>query len=277
VPFKSLLRPIRFSLEIVGRNNGMAWTEVCKMQAVAQVDKRKEVSGSIRNALRELSKESGIPYGTLRNWYYQINGVPKIRNASKSDAAKETRKIADLRTLTFDSGRKKILFELGETDGNRLLAMQEYRVAAKGKETATKHRLIIPLDLFSQFREAMDRIEVMIKGGCSEEPEVVGSDHEEDDELEPPAGDDEGLAQDNAVDLNEGDKELSPAPADATEDTTVEAEFVQCADCVHFAVKKGAPEENGACNSRLGSWNGPVLQSPHEPHPCPNFHGEEHE
>ena len=34
----------------------MAWTDACKIEAVAQVDKRKEVSGSIRNALREVIK-----------------------------------------------------------------------------------------------------------------------------------------------------------------------------------------------------------------------------
>ena len=249
----------------------MAWTEGCKMQAVAQVDKRKEVSGSIRNALRELSKESDFPYGTLRGWYYQINGVPEIRNTSKSDAAKETRKIADLHTMTFDSGRKKISFELVETNSNRLLAMQECRVAAKGKESATKHRLIIPLDLIAQFREAMEGIEALIKAEYSEEPEVVGSDHEEDKEVGSSSGDDGGLSQNNEVDDTGVETEASPAPADGAEDTTVGVEPVQCADCVHFEPKKYAPEENGACNPITMAWNGQAFQPPHEPHPCPNF------
>ena len=81
----------------------------------------------------------------------------------------------------------------------------------------------------------------------------------------------ECLSQGNEVDSLGPETEAPPAPADATEDTDVEAELVQCVDCVHFAVKKGAPEENGVCNSRSGSWNGPVFQPPHEPHPCPNF------
>jgi hypothetical protein len=227
--------------------------------------------GGTRNALCELAKESGIPYGTLRDWYYQKNGVPKIRKPSKSDAAKETRKIADLLTLTSDSGRKEILFELTETDGNRFLAMQEYRVAAKGKETATKHWLIIPVDLIAQFREAMDGIEAMIEGGFSEAPESGGSDPQEENKVEPPAGDDRGVPPENEVDDLEEKTEPSAAPVDGAEPTSVEPELVQCVDCKHFAIKPWAPEDDGACNLIKGNWNSQLSQLPHEPHPCPNF------
>lgn len=249
----------------------MAWTEVCKMQAVAQVDKRKEVSGSIRNALHELSKESEIPYGTLRDWYYQIKGVPKIRNTSKSDAAKETRKIADLHTMIFDSGRKKISFELVETDGNRLLAMQEYRIGRKAKEIPTKNRFAVTMDLIAQFRTALDQAVVIIQERCPVESGADVPEHGEDDQVELTAEADEGDTREN--DSDGLGVEITPPPSstDATEDATVEAELVQCGDCVHFAANTYVPEKNGACNSRSGSWNEPVFQPPNELHPCPNF------
>jgi len=249
----------------------MAWAETCKMDAVAQINKRKEFTGSLRNALRELSKESDIPYGTLKRWYYP-ESVPNNGNMPpKSSVEKETSTIINLHTMQFDSGRKKIVFGLLETEGNRFLAMQEYRVGQKDKETPTKNRLILSVDLISQFRSALEQVEVLIQERCSGESGAVGSDHKKDDEVEPPAGDAGDLAQDNAVDPNGEDTELSPAPADGAEDTSVEAELVQCADCAHFAVQTWAPEENGACNARSGSWNGKVFQPPHEPHPCPNF------
>jgi hypothetical protein len=249
----------------------MAWSDTCKMDAVAQIDKRKEIRGAVRKALCELAKESGIPYGTLRDWYYQNNGVPKIRNKLKPDDAKKTRKIADLNTLTFDSGRKEILFKLTETDGNRFLEMQEYRVGKEGKEIATKNRLIIPLDLIAQFREDMDGIEAMTKGGFSEAPESGGSDPQEENKVEPAAGDDQSVPRDNEVNGLGEKTEPSLAPADGAEAITVEAEFVHCVDCKHFAIKTWAPEKGGPCSLIKGNWNGKLAQSPHEPHPCPNF------
>jgi|GEM_PF-4375080 len=48
----------------------MAWTDSCKIEACAQIDKRKDEVGGIRPAIKALSKESGIPEGTLREWYY---------------------------------------------------------------------------------------------------------------------------------------------------------------------------------------------------------------
>lgn len=249
----------------------MAWTDACKVEAVAQIEKRKEFSGGLRNAFRELSKESGIPYGTLRRWYYP-ESVPNNGNIPpESSIDKETCATSDLHTLMHDSGRKKIIFRLRETDGNWSLVMQEYRMERKGKEVATKNRLIMPLNLFFQFREAMDAIIVMIRKGCSTESGAGGSDPQENEEVDPPAGADRGDTQDIEHDGIGVETEPSPAPADGAEPTTVEAEFVQCVDCVHFAVKKWAPEENGACNSRSGSWNETVFQPPNEPHPCPNF------
>ena len=160
----------------------MAHRGVCPDMACQRVAIELERQASERRACQVVAVELGIPLKTVLTWIYRDKVTSKdVTNAPSKNIEKETSTITDLHTLTFDSGRKKISFELVETDGNRLLAMQEYRVAAKGKESATKHRLIIPLDLIAQFREAMEGIEALIKAECSEEPEVVGSDHEEDD------------------------------------------------------------------------------------------------
>jgi hypothetical protein len=269
----------------------MAWTETCKMDAVAQINKRVEGGGSLRNALRELSKESDIPYHTLQKWYHprknENASVAENGYTPKAENKNQPRTTFDLYSLLLDSGKKKILFGLSKTDDDHFLVIQEYRVAAKGKEIATKHRLVMPVDLFSQFRSALEQVEVLIQERCSGEPDVDvpdpqedaqvespavdDSDHEEDDEVEPPDGDDGGDTQDDGQ-VATG---IPPTSADGAEATTVEAEFVQCIDCVHFAVKKGAPEENGACNSRSGSWDGKVFQPPHGAHPCKNFGGGE--
>lgn len=47
----------------------MAWTDSCKIEAVAQIKKKAE-STSIRDAIKKLSEESGIPIGTLKRWYW---------------------------------------------------------------------------------------------------------------------------------------------------------------------------------------------------------------
>ncbi len=251
----------------------MAWTETCKVDLRAQVEKRKEICGGVRPAIRELSKESSIPYGTLRDWYYKGDSVPKIRNTSKSDPSKQTGKIADLHTLTFDSGRRKILFELVETDGNRFLVMKECRLGRKGKETFTKNRLTVSMDLLPHFRAALEQVEVLIRERSSAESDADGSNPQENDEVGPPHGDDGGLVQENEVDLNGEGMDLSPEPANGAEDRIVETDLVRCADCAHFAAFKSAPEQNGACNSRSGPWNGKnnYFQPPHELHPCESF------
>jgi len=59
----------------------MAWTDACKIEACAQIDRRREEMG-LRAALRHLSRESGIPYGTLKRWYYP-DSVPKNGNTKK--------------------------------------------------------------------------------------------------------------------------------------------------------------------------------------------------
>jgi hypothetical protein len=50
---------------------GKPWTDQCKIDACAQIEKRKQEVGGLRKALRELATESDIPYDTLKRWYYK--------------------------------------------------------------------------------------------------------------------------------------------------------------------------------------------------------------
>jgi hypothetical protein len=52
---------------------GKPWTEQCKIDARAQIEKRKEEVGEAKKAMTELAGESGIPYYTLKRWYYKEN------------------------------------------------------------------------------------------------------------------------------------------------------------------------------------------------------------
>jgi hypothetical protein len=75
-------------------------------QTARQIEKRKKAYGGVRPAIRELSKESGIPIGTLKRLFYPQecpkNGTPKpIQN----NITKETCTISEMHTL-IDSGKK---------------------------------------------------------------------------------------------------------------------------------------------------------------------------
>ncbi|MFC1877707.1 hypothetical protein ACFL2E_10630 [Thermodesulfobacteriota bacterium] len=57
----------------------MAWTDACKYEACNQVEHKKETEGiSARRAIRVLSKESGIPQGTIRRWVYPSSDHKKV-------------------------------------------------------------------------------------------------------------------------------------------------------------------------------------------------------
>ena len=51
----------------------MAWTETCKIDANKQIDHLVEQDMSITEAIKKLSAESEIPYGTIQRWYYPRN------------------------------------------------------------------------------------------------------------------------------------------------------------------------------------------------------------
>jgi N6-adenosine-specific RNA methylase IME4 len=85
----------------------MAWLETCQIDARKQIDHRKESLGGVRPAIRQLSKESGIPQGTLKRWYYPENKCPKngTHDSENSGVPLETCAVSDLQHL-IDSGRK---------------------------------------------------------------------------------------------------------------------------------------------------------------------------
>lgn len=49
----------------------MAWLETCRIDANKQIEHLKNRGKSVREALKILSEESGIPIGTLNNWIYE--------------------------------------------------------------------------------------------------------------------------------------------------------------------------------------------------------------
>ena len=78
----------------------MAWIETCKIDAKKQIDHKKELGEPVNNAIRILSKESGIPIGTLKRWYYGIENKKRIINDPCIDRLTlDTCAISDLKNL----------------------------------------------------------------------------------------------------------------------------------------------------------------------------------
>ena len=75
----------------------MAWTDSCKFEACKQIDHRKDECGGVRPAIKKLSKESGIPQGTLNRWYYNDTctkkGAPKKQLSDEASTARKWRAI----------------------------------------------------------------------------------------------------------------------------------------------------------------------------------------
>jgi hypothetical protein len=265
-------------------HRGICPDKACELVGI-EVKRQK----SEREAFRVVAEELGVSFDTVKSWAFRNKMGATAPNETKSTPGHEDKTCAtiDLYTLKHDSGKKKFVFKLRENDGNRFLVIQEYRVGKAGKEIATKNRLIMGVDLFSQFRGAMDQVEMMLQERCSGKPDVDVPDPQEDDQAEPPVVDDADHEEDDEVELQDGDDAGNAqeheqddmqvatgaplAPADGTEDTEVGVEPVQCVDCVHFVVNKGAPEQNGACNPITMAWNGKAFQSPHKPHLCQSF------
>jgi len=62
-----------------GESEGlMAWTETCKIDANKQVQHLKKKGMSVRQAIKKLSDESGIPENTINNWIYQRVGKKRV-------------------------------------------------------------------------------------------------------------------------------------------------------------------------------------------------------
>ena len=69
----------------------MAWTEQCKVAFCTTAENLIHRNGGkgVVNILKQISKESDIPYGTLRRWYYpNEESIPK--NGNKRKPSQET-------------------------------------------------------------------------------------------------------------------------------------------------------------------------------------------
>jgi len=78
----------------------MAWLETCRIDAKKQIDHKKGECGGVRPAIRILSKESGIPQGTLKDWYYPQK-CPKNQTHSQKTSKQNliTCAVSDLQKL----------------------------------------------------------------------------------------------------------------------------------------------------------------------------------
>jgi len=81
----------------------MAWTDACRIEACAQIDKRKPHLSGAKPAIREVSNESGIPIRTLERWYWPDRSAKTGVPYETVDIQLETCTIADLQILIDDS------------------------------------------------------------------------------------------------------------------------------------------------------------------------------
>lgn len=86
----------------------MAWTETCKIDFQKQVEHKKEQGYKTKDALVELSNDSGIPIGTLKDWLY-----PESRK--RSDEKRQEKKLGipnfpENLSDEFDESRKTATF-----------------------------------------------------------------------------------------------------------------------------------------------------------------------
>jgi hypothetical protein len=69
----------------------MAWTDQCKIDAKAQIEKRSEECGEVKKAMTELAGESGIPFHTLKRWYYDKDASIKTDTQQPPSNTQETK------------------------------------------------------------------------------------------------------------------------------------------------------------------------------------------
>lgn len=249
---------------------------ICPDKACELVDIEVKRQKSEREAFRVVANELGVSPNTVKSWSFRnkVGATAPAKIEPTPTHRTETNVTTSLSSLTYDSGRRKIIFQLQEADGNRLLAMQEYRVAAKGKETPTKNRLILPVDLIPQLRSALDQVEGMIREERLIEPNIDGLGSQKDDVVEPPPGGDGADTQEDEHDAMGAEIEPSPAPVYCS-DTSRGAGLIRCKDCHRYApgIQLKNREMKGNCQSLTLSWNGEFIQEPCKLHICKNFRG----
>lgn len=83
----------------------MAWTEQCKvafkMNAFGKLSKYKNKNRKVNGVLRELSRESDIPFNTLKRWYYDKED-DSISIKNDTDKPKPSEKSEYLTRLSED-------------------------------------------------------------------------------------------------------------------------------------------------------------------------------
>ena len=87
----------------------MAWTETCKIDFKKQIDHKKEQGVSVRQALKQLSEESDIAIGTLKDWLYE----------------ESTKKSREKRVLENQNVNRKRSAHLGDGSFFRFLHFRE--------------------------------------------------------------------------------------------------------------------------------------------------------
>jgi hypothetical protein len=87
----------------------MAWTDACKIEACAQVDNKKKGGIGATKAIRELSKESGIPIKTIERWYWPAKN--NLKNEVKNKNPKKIKSQARV-WETFARSLKRVVKSL---------------------------------------------------------------------------------------------------------------------------------------------------------------------
>jgi hypothetical protein len=235
----------------------MAHRGVCPDMACQRVAVELERQASERRACQVVADELGIPVKTVLTWIHRNKVTSnEVSKGQANYTEKETSSIINLHTMQSDSGRKKIVFDLHETNGNQLLVIQEYRIGPKDKETRTKNRFTIPADLISEMRSSLEQVEVMIQ---EKDPGESGAD----------AGD----AKENGHEDRGAEAEPPSSSPDGAENTVVEPKVIRCNDCRRYTsgLQLKDREMKGSCQSQTLSWDGELFQVPDKPHSCSNF------
>jgi hypothetical protein len=130
----------------------MAWTDACKIAAVELIKSKKGDSEKVRSALIAVSKETDIPFGTLKRWYYPETDY---KPSTSSGTPKKLPISKPIKKILFDSDRKQIEVGQYKQGDKQFIVFQECKVTKNGKAKRTKNRIDIPAELIPQIFEAL--------------------------------------------------------------------------------------------------------------------------
>ena len=110
----------------------MAWLETCRIDAGKQVKELKSKGLSIRQAVKKLSLESGIPENTINNWIYE-------RTASRKYDVFDFMLETIRNDLAVDGWKEDKLNKIFE-DGNALVLWGMLWLTLEGEEITSWYR-----------------------------------------------------------------------------------------------------------------------------------------